>query len=257
MLKKMLTMRSNFVTMNLTAWSIMLKGVTKMARMEDNTEDLMMKSLVVDSEEYIHFLKLDEEKQKRILAVAYDEFLEKGYGEASTNVITQKAGISKGGLFHYFGNKEGLYKFLIKESARRIASETMSELPLQNGDVFSSIKSIVQLKIKVCLLYPKETTFLIAMWGEHLPKSLLQECENMVGMSDNYLEILFGLLDGSLLRDGVEKNIATEIIAWVCEKYTDKMLSSGVLTAEMESLEYIANDLDKYMNVLRHGLYKE
>ena len=209
-----------------------------------------------NNEEYAHFLKLNDEKQERILAAAYDEFLEKSYGEASTNIITQKAGISKGLLFRYFGNKEGLYKFLMKESARRIAREAFTALPTESGDVFAIIKSIIQLKIMVCLRYPKETDFLIAAWVANLPESLLQQREKMMGVSYDYFDVICGLLDESLLRDKVEKNVAAEIIAWVCEKYTAKVLSNGSVDKTAESWNRVAEDLDKYMGALRSGLYK-
>ena len=227
-----------------------------MGKMEHDTEHSLMKALDVDRREYAHFLKLDEEKRERILTVAYDEFLEKGYGEASTNIITQKAGISKGLLFHYFGSKEGLYKFLMKKSAQRIASEALADLPDKNGDVLLTIKSIVQIKIAVCLRYPKETNFVIAAWRSNLPESLVREREKMAGMSENYFELLIGLLDNRLLRNDVEKSTAAEIIAWVCEKYTDKVLSSDVVTAAAESWSRVTEDLDKYMEALRRGLYK-
>ena len=214
------------------------------------------KSYNAGNEEYAHFLKLDDEKRERILASAYDEFLEKGYGEASTNIITQNAGISKGLLFRYFGNKEGLYKFLMEESARRIAGEALTALPTERGDMFAIIKSIIQLKIAVCLRYPKETDFLIAAWVANLPESLMRQREKMMGMSYNYFDVVCGLLDDSLLCDNVEKNVAAEIIMWVCEKYTDKVLSSGAVDTTPESWNRIAEDLDKYMGALRCGLYK-
>jgi len=216
----------------------------------------LAKSINTGNEEYAHFLKLSAEKQDRILTAAYDEFLEKGYGEASTNIITQKAGISKGLLFRYFGNKEGLYKFLMEESVRRIASEALTVIPTESGDVFTTIKSIIQIKITVCLRYPKETDFLIAAWAANLPESLLRQRKKMMGMSYNYFEIICSLLDDSLLRDDVDKNAAAEIIAWVCEKYTDKVLSGGMVDMTSESWKRVAKELEKYMSALRNGLYK-
>lgn len=227
-----------------------------MKKTEHNSKQLLINALSADNNEYVHFLKLDAEKRERVLTAAYDEFLAKGYGEASTNVIIQKAGISKGLLFHYFGSKAGLYKFLMKESTRRIASESLHELPDKNTDVFALLKSIIQLKITVCLRYPKETKFMIAAWGDHLPENLSFELRKMVDMSGSYVDTLIELLDSSLLRDGVEKSIAVEIIAWACEKYTDKLLSSGMLTTETASWDHIAKDWDKYIEALRHGLYK-
>ena len=47
-----------------------------------------------------------EEKKQKIYQAALEEFVEHGYQNASTNRITQRAGISKGLLFHYFKNKK-------------------------------------------------------------------------------------------------------------------------------------------------------
>ena len=224
---------------------------------EYSTKESLIRTIDIDSKEYAHFLKLDEEKQKRVLAAAYSEFLEKGYAEASTNVITQNAGISKGLLFHYFGNKEGLYKFLMREATRRIASEAVPELPNEETDVFALIKSIIQVKISVCLHYPTETKFMVSAWKTNLPERLLQELKKMVDMSGNYVDMLVAMLDVQLLKDGVEKEVAIEIIAWVCEKYTEKLLASNMLDTEATSWNLIAEDLDKYLDALRGGLYKE
>jgi len=233
-----------------------IQGAIILEKNERSTLHPLMEALNAGNEKYSHFLKLDEEKQERVLAAAYNEFLEKGYGEASTNIITQKAGISKGLLFHYFGNKEGLYKFLMRESVRRVADAAITALPIERGDVFIIIKSIIKQKITVCLQYPRETSFTIATWQEHLPTGLLQERENLAALADNYSAIMIDLLDNNLLRDDVEKNVAAEIIAWVCEKYTDKMLSKGMVDMTAESWKRVAEDLDKYMNALWHGLYK-
>ena len=228
-----------------------------MEKTKQGAERQLMEGLAADSEEYAHFLKLDEEKRERILTAAYDEFLEKGYNDASTNSITQKAGISKGLLFRYFGCKAGLYKFLMKEATRRIASETLPSLPSETADVFALIKAVIRLKISVCLQCPRETKFMIAAWEAPLPESLSLELGKMVDMSGNYVDNLVAMLDNGLLRDGVEKGIAVDIIAWVCEKYTDKVLSGGRLTANTESWNQIAEELDRYLDALRRGLYKQ
>jgi AcrR family transcriptional regulator len=230
--------------------------MSSLGKDEQKSAQSLAKTLNAGSEEYGHFLNLGGEKRERVLGAAYDEFLEKGYGEASTNVITQKAGISKGLLFHYFGSKEGLYKFLMEESARRIATEALAAIPAGNGDVFAIIKSVIQIKITVCLRHPKETDFLIAAWSANLPESLLRQRENMAGMSSGYFDVVFGLIDGGMIRDGTDKTIAAEIIAWVCEKYTDKVLSSGAVDTMAESWNRIAENMDKYFDALRHGLYK-
>jgi len=46
----------------------------------------------------------------KILKIAFDEFMMKGYESSSINSICQKAGISKGGIYHHFKNKDELYQ---------------------------------------------------------------------------------------------------------------------------------------------------
>ena len=220
------------------------------------SEHALMEALAADPATYAHFLRLEEVKRERILCAAYDEFLEKGYDKASTNSITQKAGISKGLLFHYFRCKESLFAFLMKDATRRIVSETLPDLPRADTDIFALIKSIIQIKIAICLRHPRETSFMLAAWKTSLPDSLRRELDKMVDLSGNYVDTLVCLLDERLLREGVTKSVAVDIIAWVCEKYTDKMLANGLLTPEAQSWQAIAEDLDAHLDALRFGLYR-
>ena len=68
----------------------------------------------IESTETRMFLQLDTEKQQRVLEAAIDEFAERGYEKASMNTVVKKAGISKGALFKYFGNKSGLFAFVYR-----------------------------------------------------------------------------------------------------------------------------------------------
>jgi len=57
------------------------------------------------------------EKQSRELRIssivnaAIEEFLEKGYDRASMDAIASRAGISKGGLYHHFRNKDEVLSY--------------------------------------------------------------------------------------------------------------------------------------------------
>ena len=62
------------------------------------------------------FMSFDPQKRDRIINTALEEFAQKGYKNASTNEIVKKADISKGLLFHYFGNKKSLFLFLYEYS---------------------------------------------------------------------------------------------------------------------------------------------
>ncbi|WP_242822971.1 TetR/AcrR family transcriptional regulator [Syntrophobotulus glycolicus] len=47
-------------------------------------------------------------RRNAILNAAFKEFAERGFDEASTNVIAKESGISKGLMFHYVNSKKDL-----------------------------------------------------------------------------------------------------------------------------------------------------
>ena len=88
------------------------------------------------------FLRLDQEKQQKILAAAIDEFATWGFHRASINRLVQALGIAKGSIFQYFGNKEGLFSYIfdyaidrVKVSLKRVRRDT------ENLDFYSRIRA--------------------------------------------------------------------------------------------------------------------
>ena len=61
------------------------------------------------------FLKIPEEKRKRILKTATAEFAEYGFENTSIQQIAKKAEISVGSVYKYFENKEELFSMVVKE----------------------------------------------------------------------------------------------------------------------------------------------
>ena len=63
------------------------------------------------------FLNLPEEKRKRILSVAMDEFATYPYSKASLSNIVTRAGIAKGSMYQYFEGKRDLYTYILDLAA--------------------------------------------------------------------------------------------------------------------------------------------
>ena len=53
------------------------------------------------------------EHREELVEAALEEFIAKGYEQASINTILRAAGMSKGQFYYHFENKEGLYLALI------------------------------------------------------------------------------------------------------------------------------------------------
>src|SRR6266850_2617676 len=55
-----------------------------------------------------------ERTQERILRAAFKEFAAKGFAGARVDGIARSASINKRMLYHYFGNKEGLFREVLR-----------------------------------------------------------------------------------------------------------------------------------------------
>lgn len=64
--------------------------------------------------------KLVEGVSEKILACAKEEFLEKGFSDASLRTIAAKAGTTTGSIYSRFRDKEGLFEALVKPAADHI-----------------------------------------------------------------------------------------------------------------------------------------
>jgi AcrR family transcriptional regulator len=64
------------------------------------------------------------ESKKKIMEAGMAVFSQKGYAKASIREIALSAGISIGGVYLYFRNKEELYKSLINEKMLDIGRRT-------------------------------------------------------------------------------------------------------------------------------------
>lgn len=79
---------------------------------------------------------------EKILACAKEEFLEKGYSEASLRTIAAKADTTTGSIYSRFRDKEGLFDALVKPAA-----DGLIQIFLQIQETFHAAKAEEQPKL--------------------------------------------------------------------------------------------------------------
>ncbi|WP_164491809.1 TetR/AcrR family transcriptional regulator [Staphylospora marina] len=83
----------------------------------------------------------------RLLEAAIDEFSVKKYEDASLNDILKHSGMSKGSLYHHFGDKFGLYLAMMDIIIKKKVSyfyPSMRQKADGNSDFFDSLKEIMK-----------------------------------------------------------------------------------------------------------------
>ena len=81
-----------------------------------------------------------DQSKKRILEAAGDVFAENGYARTTIREVARRAGISIGGIYIYFRNKEELYTGLMQEQMNAFSDHTGS---LRNQEPLAALKAVI------------------------------------------------------------------------------------------------------------------
>lgn len=199
-------------------------------------------------------INLDKEKRDNIINSAMKEFSKNTFQKASTNIIVEEAGISKGLLFHYFGTKDKLYKYLEYFSIKVITEKIINELDWDQADIFLRLKEISIIKLKVLQQYPYLTDFsLMVFQGKTTDEIMNINPEFPIEL---YGQIYSHNIDYSLFKEGIDVKRAIKIIQWTIEKYGDEFrrgLKDGSMKFDYEAIE---KEIYTYTDMLKVCFYK-
>jgi AcrR family transcriptional regulator len=242
--------------MRLTKWSI-----CREARLAVTNNDEVISREFADFSEkltaYEHFNAIDEEKRQRIVRAALEEFAAKDYQHASTNAIVARADISKGLLFHYFGDKAGLFLYLQTYVTQILVGEILAQTSFESGDVFEVLKEVTDVKLKVTARYPLEVSFLVRTMKGNLPQELRGSVDESVDKAFDSLELIASNLDESLLKDGLDKERVVKLIDWYCVGMTGEVLADIGPAMTIEEYRVLTKDVSDSFDFLRTLVYKD
>lgn len=199
-----------------------------------------------------NFEKLKEEKKNKIINAGLEVFSEYGYEQAPTDLIIQKAQISKGALFHYFENKENFFIFLFNHASLELSRKINPNPPVHNVDIFDYIPFITKQKIILLKEYPFLMTFVMKAYGQNY--SLLKE-KGKIDFFEEYQKqsnFIFQEIDFSTLKEGITKET---FMAWI------NMISQGFVQSythfSKEHRDTLINDLFLLFDELKINFRKE
>lgn len=200
---------------------------------------------------YEAFNKIKKEKQDKIINSAMEEFSKYGYEKASTNNIVANANISKGLLFHYFSNKQGLFDFLINYSFEVMINEINEKVNWEEMDIFDRLKEIFMIKMKVSRKYPRIFHFFNIM----LEYKSVEEIMKEERVSNLLSKIYFQDIDYTKFKKDIDPVKALNIIKWTFEKYGDENLKK-FQTDGLIDFDKISTEIDEYIDILRLAFYR-
>lgn len=99
----------------------------------------------------------------KILHEALNLFAAYGYDGVGVQLIVESAGITKPTLYHYFGNKRGLFETLVKEYTIPLM-DTVREASYYTGDITLSIQKVMEAYFTFAENHSTLYRMLISMW---------------------------------------------------------------------------------------------
>lgn len=109
---------------------------------------------------------LPEDKRDRIVHVAMVEFGAKGFSAGSLNVIAREAGIAKGSLFQYFGDKLDLFATVCEEGSSRIEAAVVGAVEPDGLSYFDTLRAIFPMWVRYFRDHPVEQAMSYAAANE-------------------------------------------------------------------------------------------
>lgn len=215
---------------------------------------------------YEVFERQPEEKKKLIIRVTIEEFVEHGYDRASTDVIVNRAGISKGLLFHYFKSKKNLYLYVVHYAKQLLAEKTMEAVnEIRCNDFFERIKQIVLTKQQIFMKYPCETQLVIDAVANP-SKAVKKEMEQLLAKhyetyaEDFQLQHIFlkDLLQKETLRDDVCVETVVRMTMLIVEQLSNKymQLYKRKQYDPIRQGDLLVRELEEYVNIIKYGICK-
>lgn len=181
-----------------------------------------------------------ERTSASILAAAVTEFTDKGYAGARIDAIAEKSGANKRMIYHYFGDKDGLY-LAVLESAYIGIRSSEAELQLANLDPVEAIEKLVAFTWDYFIEHPE---FLSILATENLHRAkFLKKSKKVLQLHSPQVSMISDVLkrgaEQGVFRRGVDPiyvyiSIASLGIFYLSNRWTLSTIFARDLTAQDE-----------------------
>lgn len=183
-----------------------------------------------------------EDSKLKILAAARSVFAEFGYAQASMRTIARQAGISVGGLYLYFKNKEELYLTFMQDWMDNLKDRTQDAL-LKLDDPVEAITAFITIGVdfakthkEIITLQGRELGF---SFGSDFTKTFSRERRNRIA---------------EIISKGIEKGVFLECNADDAAKVIFNILRGFVVSMVMDEESLFTSE--ECVNLVLHGLLR-
>ncbi|EDU37266.1 TetR family transcriptional regulator [Clostridium sporogenes] len=200
---------------------------------------------------------IPEDKKEAILKAALEEFATRGYEKASTNKIVEKAGVSKGLLFHYFCNKKGLFIYVYNYYFKFLKEELYMKVDTEERDILERVKKWTMIKMNLIEKYP--SIFMLFIKSIlNMPKDIKSTLEKIQSKeTKEAYENFLSNIDYSKFKENIDIQKCLKILMWTLEKYGEEYIVLNINKPLLQiNKDNIRKEIEEYVDILKAGFYR-
>lgn len=142
--------------------------------------------------------------RESLLATALDIFSEKGFSGTSIRDIAKVHGVSLSNIYYHFGNKEGLWREILKRSVQELPN-ILRQAKASETTPRAQLEAVVRAHLKVAIDHQRELLMLLVQEGqleEGIGHDTVEIQRDILGIYSGILERLSA--EGALCSDHVK-----------------------------------------------------
>lgn len=204
--------------------------------------------------EELQNLDLNNEKITSVLNSAFEIFTKNDYEKASMNNIVKASGVSKGLIYHYFGNKEGLFNFLFDFAMHMSFKAINDSIDWTNTDFFNRYKMMVAAKLGYVKTYPYMLSFFDKYRTHTRTKNIKINIEKEYpGFRD---KIYHHNISFDTLREDVDVEKMINVLRWTVKGMMQDFIDSYELDEFDIKINHFIEECDEYIDFMKEQFYK-
>lgn len=194
-----------------------------------------------------------ESTRDRILQAGFDEFYRNGFRGGSLNHISDRAGATKGALFHYFESKRELGYAIVEEVIRPLGKERWIDPMIEKGDPVEAIKATFRRNIREDVAKIKALTQgcplnNLAQEMSPLDEGFRKRIERNYQL---WREALADALERAKQRGQIKKSVASKEVAALIVACQMGIYGTGKYSQNAELMIQICEGLCSYLDSLK------
>jgi AcrR family transcriptional regulator len=201
----------------------------------------------------------DPEKVERILRTAMVLFGRQGFLASKTDEIAQKARVSKGLIFHYFGSKIDLYVDTYHYTFEHLYHRMDKRVWTDANGLAEMVVRVTRYKIELQLTYPDEFRFLVQAYADlpHFPETLRNEINRQnVQLMQLSNSIFANVINKLPFRKGIQKQDVMALVSSVVDSgiaKAEKLMASGGDYKRVEDFQPTIDKIRRQLEIIEHG----